>query len=197
MSMSGSVFGLGGLNLDISELTRQTVRSIRTGMAVTGVLSIVLGALVLFWPEATLDVVAFLFGLYFLVAGAVRVVVGLITPLSGGLRVLNILMGVLLFIVGVAAIRNPLASLAVLGLIIGIAWIVEGIMSLTEVESGGSRWYAIIYGIISIIAGVVVLFLPVGSLAALVIFGGIFLVVLGIVGVVRAFAFGRGIPLAA
>ncbi|WP_354182790.1 DUF308 domain-containing protein [Arthrobacter sp. UYP6] len=193
--MSGSIFGLGGLNLDISELTRQTVRKIRGGMALTGLLSIVLGALVLFWPEATLDVVAFLFGFYFLVSGAVRVVIGLLTPLSGGLRVLNIIMGVVLFIVGVAAIRNPLASLAVLGLMIGIAWIVEGIMSLTELESGGSRWYAIIYGIISIIAGVVVLFLPVGSLAALVIFGGIFLVVLGIVGLVRAFAFGRGMPL--
>ena len=196
MSMSGSTFGFGGLNLDVSELTGKVVRSIRTGMIVTGVLSVVLGVLVLFWPGATLDVIAVLFGMYFVVSGAVRVVTGLVTPLSGGLRVLNILMGLLLFIVGVAAIRNPLASLAVLALFIGVAWIVEGIMSLTEVESGGSRWYAIVYGIISIIAGVVVLFLPVGSLTALVIFGGIALVVLGIVEVVRAVSFGRGMPLA-
>jgi hypothetical protein len=195
MSMSGSVFGLGGLNLDINELTRKAVRNIRGGLALTGVLSIILGALVLFWPGATLDVVAVLFGLYFLISGAVRVVTGIITPLSGGLRVLNILTGVLIFIVGVVAMRNPLASLAVLGMVIGIAWIVEGIMALTESESGGSRWYAITYGVISILAGAVVLFLPVGSLAALVVFGGIFLVVLGIVEVVRAFAFGRGIPL--
>ena len=194
MSMSGSVFGVGGLNLDISELTRKTVQSIRRGMALTGLLSVVLGGVVLFWPGATLDVVAVLFGLYFLVSGAVRVVTGLIIPLTGGLRVLNILIGVLIFIVGVAAIRNPLASLAVLGMVVGIAWILEGIMSLVETESGGSRWYAIAYGIISILAGAVVLFLPVGSLTALVIFGGIFLVVLGIVGMVRAFSFGRGMP---
>ncbi|UOY95969.1 DUF308 domain-containing protein [Arthrobacter gengyunqii] len=195
MSMSGSTFGFGGLSLEVSELTRKVVRGIRTGMVVTGVLSVVLGALVLFWPGATLDVIAVLFGLYFVVAGAVRVVTGLVTPLLGGLRVLNILIGLLLLIAGVAAIRNPLASLSVLALFIGIAWIVEGIMSLTEVESGGSRWYAIIYGIVSIIAGVVVLFLPVSSLAALVIFGGVALVVLGIVEVVRAFSFGRGMPL--
>lgn len=194
MSMSGSTFGLGGLHLDVSELTHKVVRGIRGGMVLTGVLSVVLGALVLFWPEATLDVIAVLFGLYFLVSGAVRVVTGLVTPLLGGLRVLNILVGLLLFIAGVAAIRNPLASLTVLALFIGIAWIVEGIMSLTEVESGGSRWYAIAYGIISIIAGVVVLFLPVSSLAALVVFGGVALVVLGIVEVVRAFSFGRGLP---
>lgn len=194
MSMSGSTFGLGGLHLDVSELTHKVVRGIRGGMILTGVLSVVLGALVLFWPGATLDVIAVLFGLYFIVSGAVRVVTGLVTPLLGGLRVLNILIGLLLFIAGVAAIRNPLASLTVLALFIGIAWIVEGIMSLTEVESGGSRWYAIAYGIISIIAGVVVLFLPVSSLAALVVFGGIALVVLGIVEVVRAFSFGRGLP---
>lgn len=196
MSMSGSVFGLGGLNLDVSELTRKAVRNIRGGLALTGILSIVLGVLVLFWPEATLDVVAFLFGLFFLISGAVRVVTGIVTPLSGGLRVLNILIGLLLFVVGVVAMRNPLASLAVLGMVIGIAWIIEGIMALTEIESGGSRWYAVTYGVISIIAGVVVLFLPVGSLAAFVVFGGIFLVVLGIVEVVRALAFGRGLPLA-
>lgn len=197
MSMSGSIFGLGGLNLDVSELTRKAVRNIRTGLAVTGVLSIILGVLVLFWPEATLEVVAVLFGLFFLVSGAVRVITGIVTPLAGGLRVLNILAGVLLFIVGVVAIRNPLASLAVLGMVIGIAWIIEGIMALTEIESGGSRWYAITYGVISIVAGVVVLFLPVGSLAAFVVFGGIFLVVLGIVEVVRALSFGRGMPLSA
>jgi uncharacterized membrane protein HdeD (DUF308 family) len=98
----------------------------------------------------------------------------------------------LLFILGVAAIRNPIPSLTVLGMVVGVAWIVEGIMALTENESGGSRWYGITFGVLSIIAGVVVLFLPVESLAALVIFGGIFLVVLGIVQIVRAITFGRG-----
>lgn len=197
MSMSGSVFGLGGMNLDAAELTHAAIRTIRGSLAVTGVLSVVLGAIVLFWPEATLEVIAFLFGLYFLVAGAIRVITGLVTPLVGGLRVMNILTGMLLFVLGVVVMRNPLASLAVIALAIGVAWIIEGIMSLAETESGGSRWYAIAYGIISILAGVVVLFLPVGSLTALVIFGGIFLVVLGIVELVRAFTFGRGLPRAA
>lgn len=197
MSMSGSVFGLGGMNLDAAELTHAAIRTIRGSLAVTGVLSVVLGAIVLFWPEATLEVIAFLFGLYFLVAGAIRVITGLVTPLVGGLRVMNILTGMLLFVLGVVVMRNPLASLAVIALAIGVAWIIEGIMSLAETESGGSRWYAIAYGIISILAGVVVLFLPVGSLTALVIFGGIFLVVLGIVELVRAFTFGRGVPRAA
>ena len=192
MSMSDGFYPQSTLALDARELARTAVRGIRIGLGITGLVSLVLGLLVLFWPEATLEVLAFLFGLYFLVAGAIRVLMGVFTPLAAGFRVLNIVVGLLLLIVGVVAIRNPLASLAALGMVIGIAWIAEGIMALTEADRGGSRWFAMVLGILSIVAGVVVLFLPVGSLAALVVYGGIFLVVLGIIQIVRAFAFGRG-----
>ena len=70
----------------------------------------------------------------------------------------------------------------------------EGVMALAESDRGGSRWFAIVLGILSILAGIVVLFLPLESLAVLVIYGGIFLVVLGAIQIVRAFAFGRGRP---
>jgi uncharacterized membrane protein HdeD (DUF308 family) len=188
----GTSYGWAGLSLDTSELSARTIRSVRTGFGISGAVALVLGLLVLFWPDATLSVIAFFFGLYFLISGAVRVVNGIVAPMSAGLRILGIVVGMLLFILGVAAIRNPIPSLTVLGMVVGVAWIVEGIMALTENESGGSRWYGITFGVLSIIAGVVVLFLPVESLAALVIFGGIFLVVLGIVQIVRAITFGRG-----
>ena len=188
----GTFNGWGGLSLETSELSSRTISAVRTGFGISGAVSLILGLLMLFWPEATLSVIAFFFGLYFLISGAVRVISGIASPMSGGLRVLNIIVGLLLFILGVAAIRNPIPSLAVLGMVVGIAWIIEGIMALTETETGGSRWYAITFGVLSIIAGIVVLFLPVESLAALVIFGGIFLVVLGVVQIVRAITFGRG-----
>lgn len=193
MSMTnGAFYGWGGLGLDTSELSSRTVTAVRTGFGISGVVSLILGLLVLFWPEATLSVIAFFFGLYFLISGGLRVVSGIAAAMTPGLRVLNIIVGLLLFIVGIVAIRNPLSSLAVLGMLVGIAWIIEGIMAFVEIESGGSRWYAIIFGVLSVVAGIVVLFLPVASLAALVIFGGIFLVVLGVVQLVRAITFGRG-----
>lgn len=193
MSFSSSTFDpRGTLNLNVEDLTSSALRAFRTALGVTGAVSLILGLVVLFWPGATLDVIAVLFGLYFVISGGIRIISGIITPFSTGLRVLNIIVGVLLVIVGIVAIRNPLASLTVLGMVVGIAWIVEGVMALTEVESGGSRWYAITYGVISLLAGIVVLFLPVSSLAALVVFGGIFLLLLGVVQLVRALTFGRG-----
>ncbi|KAD4060005.1 HdeD family acid-resistance protein [Arthrobacter yangruifuii] len=195
MSSSGSAFQQeGGFALDALNLAKTAIRGIRLGLATTGVVSVVLGLLVLFWPGATLDVLAVLFGLYFIVAGAVRILLGVFTGLGVGLKILNILIGLALVAVGVIAMRNPAETLTALGLVIGIAWIVEGVMALAESDRGGSRWFAIILGILSILAGIVVLFLPLSSLAVLVIYGGIFLVVLGIMQIVRAFAFGRGMP---
>ena len=194
MSYPSSSYGpREDLFLNVQSMAANALKRFRLALGVTGAASVILGLLVLFWPGATLDLVAVLFGLYFVISGGIRIISGLIMPLGAGLKTLNIVVGVLLFIVGVVAIRNPLASLAVLGMVIGIAWIVEGVLALTEIESGGSRWYAITYGIVSLLAGVVVLLLPIDSLAALVIFGGIFLLVLGIVELVRALTFGRGV----
>ncbi|MCC3275245.1 MULTISPECIES: HdeD family acid-resistance protein [unclassified Arthrobacter] len=195
MSTSGSAFHQeGGFALDALTLAKSAIRGIRLGLATIGVVSVVLGLLVLFWPGATLEVLAVLFGLYFVVAGAIRILLGVFTGLGPGLKILNILVGLALVAVGVIAIRNPAASLTALALVIGIAWIVEGVMSLAESDRGGSRWFAIVLGVLSILAGIVVLFIPVESLAVLVIYGGIFLVVLGIIQIVRAFTFGRGMP---
>ena len=184
----------GGFALDALNLARSAVRGVRIGLGVTGAVSVVMGLLILFWPGATLEVLAFLFGLYFLIAGAIRVLLGVFTGLGTGLKILNILVGLALLVVGVIAIRNPSATLTALALVLGIAWIVEGVMTLAESDRGGSRWFSIVLGILSILAGIVVLILPLGSLAVLVIYGGIFLVVLGAIQIVRAFAFGRGLP---
>lgn len=194
MTTSGSDFRQDGFALDALNLARSAVRGIRLGLATIGVVSIVLGLLILFWPGATLEVLAVLFGLYFVLAGAIRILLGVFTGLGPGLKILNILVGLALVAVGVIAMRNPAASLTALALVIGIAWIVEGVMSLAESDRGGSRWFAIVLGILGILAGIVVLFIPLESLAVLVIYGGIFLVVLGIIQVVRAFTFGRGMP---
>lgn len=177
--------------LDPSRLSRGDIIGVRVAMAISGVVAFVLGIIVLGQPAATLAVVAVLFGLYFLVSGVIRVIRGLFTHGPAGGRILSILFGVLLIGAGIITIRNPLNSLVVLGLLIGIAWIIEGIAVLAETASDSSRWPGLLLGIVSLIAGIVVLFAPLQSLAALVLLVGIFLIVSGIVQVVESFIFGR------
>jgi len=195
MSNPAAVFDL---TIDPSRLSKSELTTVRTAMAVGGVVAIVLGVMILVWPEATLGIVAVLFGLYFLIGGVVRIVRGIVmVGGSAGVRVLNILLGVLLLVAGVIAIRNPIGTIAVLGMVIGISWLIEGVAALVETSTDSSRWFGILFAVISIVAGIVVLLSPVNSLGVLVIVGGVFLIVSGLVQLVMSFTIGRGARTAA
>lgn len=180
------------LSLNLTRLSRTEINGIRVALTVSAVLAIVLGGLILASPQATLTVAAVMFGLYFLIIGIVRLVRGLLSKgTSGGIRVLNLLMGVLLLVAGVFAIKNPLNSIVALGILVGIAWIIEGVVALVETAPDSSRWFGTLFGAISVVAGIVVLTMPALTIAILTVVGGAFLVVAGIVQLVQAFLFGR------
>lgn len=174
------------------ELTGPALRTFKAALWIGAVLSILVGIVVLVWPGSTLEVVAFFFGLYFFVVGLVRVIVGIVNgSLSPGIRVLSIILGVLLLIAGVFALKNPLASLVVLALLIGISWITEGILALTQTVNDSSRWFGTLLGVLSIVAGVVFIFAPLTSLAVLTVFAAWTFIVLGIFQAMSAVTLGR------
>jgi len=164
---------------DSANTAKATVKVIKTGLIVGAILSALVGIIVLAWPMATLVVVAVLFGLYFLARGIVRIAVGAFGPgLTAGGRALSIILGVLLVGVGIYALTNTLGTLALLGILIGISWIIDGIATIVESSNKASRGFAIAAGIISVAAGVVVLAVPIDGVATLTIIAGIFLIVL-------------------
>jgi uncharacterized membrane protein HdeD (DUF308 family) len=190
----GPTSAVFAIAVDPRRLTPREISGIRVAFAVSGVVAIVIGAILLVWTEATLAVIAVLFGLYFVISGVVRIVRGAAsTGSAAGGRVLNIVLGVVVLILGILAIRNPEGSLAVLGLLVGIVWIVEGVAALVEYTTDSSRWPGIVLRVIGVVAGVIVLFAPVATIGVLVTIGGIMLIISGLVQLVRGFTFGRGV----
>lgn len=168
------------LSLDSRSLSKSAFAGVRLAIAGSGLLALVVGILILVWPGSIVAVLGVLFGLYFLISGIAHMARGLFTKsAAGGGRILNILLGVLLVVGGIVAIRNPLNFLAVLGMLIGISWIVEGVAALIETAPDSSRWFGTVFGAIAIVAGVAVLFSPVESVTILVVIGGVFLVLSG------------------
>ena len=167
-------------------------RVLQTGLWIGAVLALIAGVAVLTWPGGTATVVAVIFGLYFLIRGAVRVVVGVFAPgLTGGGRALSILIGVLLTVVGVFALASPSGLLDIIGLLIGVTWIIDGIATVVESGRGSSRGVAFVLGVISIVAGVIVLFVPAAAITVLVVLGGILLIVVGVAQITAAVTLGR------
>jgi uncharacterized membrane protein HdeD (DUF308 family) len=183
-------------SLDAKNLNRSAINGVRAALGISGGAALVLGVVLLFWPERTLAVAAIFLGIYFIIAGVMRVALGIFgRGINGGMRALNIILGVLLVIAGIVALKNVAAAAVTLVVIaiafVGIGWIIEGVMSIAESSRTSSSGWAITYGIISILAGIVVLFLPTSSAVFLLWFAAIALVVLGLIGIVRAFTFGR------
>ena len=156
-----------------------------------GIITLLLGVVVLAWPDRTIKVVAILFGIQLLVAGIFYFVSAIAADNeSGGARVLLALLGVLSFIAGLYALRHLLVTIAALALILGIFWIVNGAIeiftALTDDTMHGRGW-TVLMGLLSIAAGIVVLVWPGISLLTLAVVLGVWLLVLGIMEIVFAF----------
>jgi uncharacterized membrane protein HdeD (DUF308 family) len=145
---------------------------------------LVVGVMMVAWPEATLKVVAVLFGAWLLLHGVVRIVQAITgSQEDGGRRALLAVFGVIFVIAGVVALRNLLVSLSVLVTIIGIMWVISGIVELVSAfggPGGGYRLWRVTLGALSIVAALVVLVWPDLSLVTLVYLTGAWLILMGL-----------------
>ncbi|HEX6366625.1 MAG TPA: DUF308 domain-containing protein [Agromyces sp.] len=192
---SNTVFA--GFSLDSANLSKSAINTVRTTLGVSGAVALIVGILITFWPKDAAVVITVILAIYFIIAGLAYLGLGIFSKgISGGARALDIILGLLFLIGGVIALFNLQATVAVLavflGVLIGILWIVEGVVALVQSSDAPSRVWAIVFGIISIIAGIVLLFSPIWGAAVLFILAGIGLIILGIIQIVRAFTFGRG-----
>ena len=174
---------------------KSAVTAIRTALGIGGVISIIAGIVILVWPGHAAEAVTAIIAVYVIVAGLVYAGLGVFSRTrQGWSRIGHIVLGILFVIAGIVALVNLAAAtvgLAVfIGVLIGILWLIEGVVSLSTLGDSGSKGWTIFFAIISIIAGVPLLFSPL-YVAILWLFVGISLVVLGIFQVARAFTFGK------
>ncbi len=170
---------------------KSAFRALRTALAVSGILAVLGGIVILVWPGKSAAIVTAIFASYLVVAGIVYVAIGFFARLAGGwTRVGHVLLGLLYLVGGIIAFTNlsvtTLALVTVTVIFIGISWIVDGIVALTLLRDASSRAWTILYAIVSIVGGVVVLASP--ALAGLTLWWilGTTLVVLGVVQIIRA-----------
>jgi uncharacterized membrane protein HdeD (DUF308 family) len=150
----------------------------------SGILSVILGVVVLAWPVISVLIAAVAFGLYLLITGAAQVMFAFSLHVSAGGRILLFISGAASLILAVLAFRHFGQGYAVLLLAIwvGIGFIFRGVA--TTVSAIGDptlpgRVWSIVVGIISLIAGIVVMASPLESILTLALVVGICFVVIG------------------
>ena len=154
-----------------------------------GVLSLIVGIAALVWPGKTVLVVAIVFAIWLIVSGIFSLVRGFAPGLSGGMRALFIITGILSLILGIFAIRGEFQELFILSLFIGIGFLFRGFATLFQgFESKEGRGWNIFFGVVMLLGGFVVLAWPGISLVTLTWVVGIWLIVIGIYEIIAAFS---------
>jgi uncharacterized membrane protein HdeD (DUF308 family) len=163
-----------------------SLRRTMTGLALArGALLLVIGIVLLVWPEATLTVASVLIGLQLVLVGIIRFVL-LFTEAAGGwVKALQGMLGVLMILAGVVCIKAPLASVLVLLVILALGWLMDAIISFVGAIRPFDGW-GMLYAAVSLLAAIAVLVWPSIALATFVAVAAVFLIILGVVQLVVA-----------
>jgi uncharacterized membrane protein HdeD (DUF308 family) len=157
------------------------VRGSWLAAVILGALTLILGLIVALHPSTSVNVIAVLLGILMILSGIFHLI-RVFDPEEAH-RVWLGIAGLLFIVIGVILIRHLHLTRAIIGLIIGITWIVQGLAALIGGISGGVRegraWW-IIFGAASLIAGIAVTVTPASSLNVLATLLGIWFMVMGV-----------------
>jgi len=153
-----------------------------------GALTLILGIIVTAKPTGSLNVLAVLIGILLILSGIFHLI-RVFDPREPH-RIWLGIAGLLFVVIGVVLIRHLHLTRSLIGLIVGITWIVQGLAALIGGIGGGVRegraWW-IVFGLVSLIAGIVVAATPADSLTVLAVLLGIWFIIMGIFEIIGGF----------
>jgi uncharacterized membrane protein HdeD (DUF308 family) len=152
-------------------------------LLVRGLLLLVFGFIAILWPGLTFTAFVLAFAIYIIAAGVINIVASIGGIGRMQLWFLNLILGIFEVGVGVYAVKNPGITAAALIVLVGLTFVVRGILEMvaafTEDLDGRNRGLFTILGLLSLAAGVIIWLYPVGSALAFTWILGIYALVGG------------------
>jgi uncharacterized membrane protein HdeD (DUF308 family) len=191
--LSKKVFG-GKTKGNIMQKSNQTPSAFRhlwKSVLGLGLTTLTLGVVVLVWPGKSVVAAAALFGVYLLASGIAQAIAAFTVKVPASSSVLLFVSGALSVALGVYAFHdfNNGAAVWVLATWIGVGFIFQGVaetvLAINHKELPERGWH-IFAGVLSLLAGMVVIALPITSIVVLAIVAGAWLVVIGTTQIVWA-----------
>jgi uncharacterized membrane protein HdeD (DUF308 family) len=156
-----------------------------------GLVTTALGAILVAWPKQTLVVLAVIVAIQIIVSGVFRLIAAVAgASMEGGLRAVVGFSGALAIIVGLLFLRDPVQTVLLITLLLGVWWVIGGVVDIIGAvlrAAPGRRMWDIVAGAITVLAGAVLLINPEVSLGALVVVSCVWLIAVGIIAIVMAF----------
>lgn len=148
---------------------REFLKSIKTNILGSAVLCIILGIVLMVYPDTSLTLVCQAVGVIVLVTG-----IGfIISHIRGGLfslfYKLDLILGLLFLVLGVYILMNPWGLLSIIPIVFGVLLIYHGISDLGQAmelrKYEADRWWiSIIIAVITIVLGFLIMSNPFGTI---------------------------------
>jgi uncharacterized membrane protein HdeD (DUF308 family) len=162
---------------------QQLISNYRTMFLVRGLAAVIFGIIALVWPNMTLSVLVFVFGVFAVISGITTMAAALRNREEQGWGFL-LFEGILGILAGVVALVWPnITALAFLYLL--AAWailtgILELVAPLSFPMSGGRALLSVLTGVVSVIFGILIAAQPSSGLMAVVWLIGVYAIVVGV-----------------
>ena len=161
------------------------LKKLKTNIVISALLCILLGALLVVWPDLSMQIVCTAIGAVLLIGGGVRLA-AYFTARDGSVYAqMNLIMGIILAVVGIWILLQPNKVMAIIPIIVGIVIILHGVSNLRQAvtlckEQYDKWWVALILGLLTVVFGVLLVCRPFEALDTAVMLIGISLIFDGI-----------------
>lgn len=163
----------------------EILKKLKTNVMISSLLCIVIGIVLVIWPDLTMEIACLAIGAVLLVGGIMRLI-SYFTARDGSVySQMNLIFGIVLIVVGGLILWQWDKVLEIVPIIVGIVIVLHGINDLRQAytlfkNKYDKWWVALILGLLTAAFGVLLILNPFAALDTVVILIGIFLIFDGI-----------------
>lgn len=161
-------------------------------MLLLGIISVIVGFLVLKWPAASLTTLAFIVGFFMVVEGIVKFSEKKVIVASGKNSTWLVISAIIDIVFGLVCFFVPGLGLMYIWILFSILFIVDSIFELwgskfIPNDRKGYYWLTVILGVLGFILGIALLFNPMLALSTVLFLVSFYLMFFGILQIIKAF----------
>ena len=156
----------------------------------SGALAVILGGWILLWPNISIEAAAILLGVYLVASAAMQVIIGSSMGEATRGQALLFVNGATSLVLGILAFRHISNAVQLLAIAVGVPLLFRGmatmVYGISDSDANDGGW-TISFGTITAVAGIMLMALPLTSVATLATVVGFCLVVLGVLEIISSY----------
>ena len=157
------------------------LKRLKTNIVISAALCVLLGIVLVVWPDLSVKIVCIAIGAVLLIGGGVRLTVYFSLKDGSMYAQVNLIMGIVLAVIGIWILMKPDKVLAIIPVIVGIVIALHGVNDLQQAvtlykDKYDKWWVALILGLLTIGLGALLICKPFEALDTVVMLIGTFLI---------------------